>query len=132
MTTTTMTTAATKTAATKAAAVKAAEAKAAAVEAAEGLGATVDRLLDQLAKRKGIADRHYDATLRSYERSLRRFTEYVAEKGEEAALRAGPDEVIEGYLRALLTGDWPAPSSEAKVARIATNHLRAFLVERRR
>jgi superfamily II DNA or RNA helicase len=114
----------------RAAAKKSAKKPAAAPRAEAASVATLaGRALDQLAARKGIADRRYDATLRTYERSLRRFTEYVTAQGQAAKFQTAPAEVIQGYLVALSAGRWPAPASEPTIARTALKHLRDFLAQ---
>ena len=89
-----------------------------------------NQVLDRLAAEKQIVDRRYDSTLRTYERSLRRFGEYVAASAHERAFQQEPAAVIDGYLDALRTGLWPAPASEPQIARAVMNHVRAFLAER--
>jgi superfamily II DNA or RNA helicase len=96
----------------------------------EALHAFANRLLDDLAARKQIADRRYDATLRTYERSLRRFAEYAAARAREREAKAGEEPagaVLDGYIEALVEQRWPAPKSELPVARVVMNHVRAFL-----
>ena len=85
--------------------------------------ALVEAVLDDLAAQKGVADRRYDSTLRTYERALRRFAGYVGENATEGAdLRA----LIDGYVDALRAGRWPAPKSEPPIAQVVMNHMRAF------
>jgi hypothetical protein len=91
--------------------------------------ALVAGVIGHVAAQRGIADPRYHATMRSYERSLRRFTEYLA--SVRVDLGNGPvDEVIEGYLAAIREGRWPVPSSEHAMARTALNHLKAYLKAR--
>ncbi len=86
--------------------------------------AIMEAVLDDLAAQKGVADRRYDSTLRTYERALRRFAAYVGENAAEGAdLRA----LIDGYVDALRAGRWPAPKSEPPIAQVVMNHVRAFL-----
>jgi superfamily II DNA or RNA helicase len=88
--------------------------------------ALVTRLIDHLAVQRGGVDPRYDPTLRTYSRSLRRFSEYLTKNG-------GADEpteaVIAEYLEAVNQGRWPAPASERGIARTVMNHLKAFLRE---
>ena len=91
---------------------------------AEKMQAFVEAVLDDLAAQKGVADRRYDNTLRTYERALRRFAGYVGENATEGAdMRA----LIDGYVDALRAGRWPAPKSEPPIAQVVMNHVRAFL-----
>jgi superfamily II DNA or RNA helicase len=90
--------------------------------------ALVTGVIGYLAEQRGIKDPRYDATLRSYERSLRRFVEYLAGNAE---LRARPvEEVGETYLAALEDGRWAASPSQRGTARTVMKHLKAWLATR--
>ncbi len=86
----------------------------------------VDRLIDHLAQQRGGVDPRYDPTLRTYERSLRRFAAYLA---KHSSTQAPTEALIDEYLGAVSRGAWPAPASEKRISRTVMNHLRAFLRE---
>jgi len=89
----------------------------------------VTRVIEYLAELRGGVDPRYDMTLRTYERSLRRFTRYLASSaGDGGAAREPTEAVMEEYLQAVNEGRWPAPVSERGIARTVMNHLKAFLL----
>ncbi len=59
----------------------------------------VDDVIGYLAKQRGGVDPRYDPTLRTYARSLRRFTAYLARGASDGGAPEAPTEaVIDEYL----------------------------------
>ena len=80
-------------------------------------------MIEHLARQRGIADPRYDATMRAYERGLRRFVDYLSAHPGHGAT----EESIEAFLTEVREHRWVVPPSQHGLLRTVMNHLRAYL-----
>jgi superfamily II DNA or RNA helicase len=93
---------------------------------ARALDDLVPRVIAYLAAQRGDIDPRYDTTLRTYERGLRRFVEYLATRAKTGAA-VDMESAIDDFLAAVDDGTWPVPPSQLGLMRTVTNHVRAYL-----